>query len=171
MSKGECLTRVFIWGTLVGYFVGVVLLLVSRKRSKLTSIARWAWTIACACLCLHVICAYHFYHRWSQDSAYRETARQTANVVGIEWGGGLYFNYALIAGWLLDVVWWWRSLDLYRRRSAVLTAIWQGFVLFMIFNATVVFKAGSLRIIGVIMTLVLCSLWLYTSTPAFESRL
>src|SRR5215510_376107 len=114
MSKGEFLTRVSIWATLGGYFVGVVLLLISRKRSGLTSVARWSWTIACACLCVHAICAYHFYHHWSQDSAYRETARQTADVVGLGWGGGLYFNYALIGGWLMDVALWWRRLDVYR---------------------------------------------------------
>src|SRR5262245_61980627 len=128
MSNGEFLTRASIWGTLAGYFFGVALLLLSRWKPNLVSSARWSWTVACVCLCIHVIFAYHFYHRWSQESAFQETSRQTAAVVGLEWGGGLYFNYALIGGWLVDVIWWWRHLDLYQRRSSFVTAIWQGFL-------------------------------------------
>jgi len=40
MTRGEFFMRVFNWGTLGGYFVGVALLVFSRPRSELTSIAR-----------------------------------------------------------------------------------------------------------------------------------
>jgi hypothetical protein len=100
--------------------------------------------------------AYHFYHNWSHAAAYRETARQTAEVTGLDWGGGLFINYALVIGWVIDVALWrLRGLDAYRKRPRWLAAAWQGFLLFIIFNATVVFKTGPLRWIG----LGLC-LWL-----------
>jgi len=132
MSKGEFLTRLSIWITLGGYFFGVAFLLLSRRRPNLTSVARWVWTIACGCLCMHAICAYHFYHQWSQDSAYRRLGKEPV-LLGSSGVAGLYFNYALIAGWIIDVTWWWRDTDLYRRRSGILTGIWQGFLWFMIF--------------------------------------
>jgi len=167
MNMGELLIRLSIWITLAGYFIGAALLSFSRKKPNLEPKARLAWTIACLALLIHVALAYHFYHHWSQDSAYRETARQTAEVTGLEWGGGVYINYVLIACWVLDVVWWWRrGLESYRSRSAILTVIWQAFLIFMIFNATVVFKTGTLRYIGLILCFFLCSLWWYSGAAS-----
>ena len=40
--------------------------------------------------------AYNFYYGWSQTAAYRDTARKTAEVVGLDWGGGLYINYVVL---------------------------------------------------------------------------
>jgi hypothetical protein len=119
---------------------------------------------------VHVAFAYHFYHHWSQDAAYRETARQTAEVTGLKWGGGLYFNYALMALWLADVAWWWRGLEAYRRRPMVVTVIWQGFLLFMIFNATVVFGVGALRIVGLILCVGICLFWGYAAANRSHSK-
>lgn len=170
MSKSEFLTRFSIWVTLAGYTVGVALIALSRKRPRLSSSARWAWTLACVSLLLHVIFAYHYYHQWSQDSAYSETARQTKEVVGLDWGGGLYFNYALIAGWVLDVAWWWRGLDYHRNRPVLLTVIWHGFLMFMIFNATVVFETGTLRIVGIIVFIVLCILLWHSGASRTQSN-
>jgi hypothetical protein len=162
MSRGEFLTRFSIWVTLAGYFIGTAAMTLSREKPSRESFARWAWTIACVSLLVHVAFAYHFYHHWSQDSAYRETARQTALVVGLNWGGGLYFNYALVVCWVLDVAWWWRGLETYRRRPTGVTVIWHAFLMFMIFNATVVFATGALRFIGLVLCLCLCVLWSYT---------
>lgn len=159
MSKGEFLTRFTIWVTLAGYGVGAALLALSRKDQRRERAARLAWTIACIGLLLHVACAFHFYHGWSQDSAYRETARQTAEVFGLDWGGGLYINYALMTVWVADVVWWWRGPGLYRRRPVVLVAVWQAFLIFIFFNATVVFETGPLRFTGLFLCLALCLLW------------
>ena len=151
MSKGEILTRVTIWITIVGYAVGAAAFALSRKRHKWDSAARLAWTVACVGLLAHVACAFHFYHGWSHDAAYRDTARQTDDVFGLNWGGGLYINYALLIGWVLDVSWWWlRGLDAYRRRPWPLVAAWHGFLIFIIFNATVVFKTGFVRWAGLV---------------------
>lgn len=167
MSRGEFLTRFTIWVTLAGYFAGVALIALSRKNRRRERAARLVWTIACISLLAHAACAFHIYHDWSQDSAYRETARQTAEVVGLNWGGGLYINYALMAGWVADVAWWWRGLDAYRRRPRALVAIWQGFLIFMFFNATVVFKTGPLRFIGLSLCLAFCLLWWRSAASGF----
>lgn len=166
MSKGEFLTRITIWITLAGYFAATALIAVSRDR-----LARLIWTVACVSLLVHVAFAYHFYHHWSQESVFRETARQTADVTGLNWGGGIYFNYVLMAGWIIDVAWWWRGADAYRKRPRWITAMWQAFLIFMVFNSLVVFKTGAIRMIGIVMCLFVCSMWLYTSAKGSRNEL
>jgi hypothetical protein len=112
----------------------------------------------------HFISAFHFYHSWSQQSAYIETARQTAEVFRINWGGGLFINYAVAILWIADVAWWWfAGLSAYRRRSWLITLLWHGFLLFIIFNATVVFKDGLTRWIGLLVCLTLGLSWVLSS--------
>jgi hypothetical protein len=159
MNKGEFLTRLSIWVTLAGYAGGVALLILSRKKPGLDRAGRLIWTIACLGLLVHTLCAFHFYHQWSDDIAYDETSRQTAEVSGINWGGGLYINYLLLAAWVIDVGWWWRGLDLYRRRSKMVTTLWQGFLAFIFFNATVVFETGIIRVVGIVTFLCLILIW------------
>jgi hypothetical protein len=161
MSKGEFLTRITVWLALAGYVMGASVYLLSCGRWSWDVVARRAWTIGCVSLIAHVTCAYHFYHGWSQTAAYRETARQTAEVIGFDWGGGLFINYALIIGWIIDAACWNRlGLDAYRNRPRWLAAAWQGFLFFIVFNATVVFKAGPLRWTGLGLCLWLAFIWL-----------
>ncbi len=130
-----------------------------------------AWTIGVIGLLAHAGAAYHFYHGWSHAAAYRETARQTAEVTGLDWGGGLFINYALIAGWMTDVAFWrLRGLDAYRNRPRWLMAAWQGFLFFIIFNATVVFKTGPPRWAGLGLCLWLILLWLSVSRNKATGR-
>lgn len=160
MGSGELLTRITIWAAISAYAVGAAAFALSRNRRGWERAARLAWTGACACLLAHVACAFHFYHGWSHAAAYLDTARQTGGVFGLYWGGGLYINYALLAGWALDVgCWWARGLDSYRRRPWPLLAAWHGFLIFIIFNATVVFKTGAARWAGVCLCLGLCLAW------------
>jgi hypothetical protein len=172
-NGGEFFTRFTIWITLALYSVGVALWALSRKKKSREQAARLVWTVACISLFTHVACAFQFYHQWSHDLAYEETARQTAEVVGLDWGGGLYINYALMVGWFADVVWCWQGLEAYRRRPRALVAFWQGFLLFMFFNATVVFKTGPLRFVGLFLCCGLCLLWWYAaaSTPKSNNDL
>jgi hypothetical protein len=106
---------------------------------------RWLWTLACGLLVIHVVCAFQFQHHWSHAAAYAHTARQTAEYVGLEWGGGLYFNYLLLLVWTGDVAWWWIGPQSYRKRPAFIAWFVNGFLTFMVFNAAVVFAEGPLR--------------------------
>lgn len=160
MSSGELLTKFTIWMTITGYAVGATVFALSRGRRKWDGAARLAWTVACISLLAHVACAFHFYHAWSHQAAYLDTARQTADVFGLDWGGGLYVNYALVVCWVADVGWWWlRGHDAYRRRPWPLVAVWHAFLFFIVFNATVVFENGLVRWAGLCACLCLCLAW------------
>ena len=158
MNSGEFLTRSTVGISIFAYAIGSVLFATARR--DLDRWVRLVWTSGCAVLVLHFICAFHFYHSWSQASAYAETARQTAEVVGLNWGGGLFINYAVAILWISDVVWWWLAgVSSYRRRPWALMLTWHSFLIFIIFNATVVFKDGLTRWIGLLVCLSLCLSW------------
>ena len=164
MDTGEFLTRGTIWVSIVGYVVGSVVFALSplsRRRAQWDSAARVVWSVACASLIAHFISAFQFYHGWSHAAAYRDTARQTEEVFGFNWGGGLFINYALLIAWIVDLAWWWRSgLDSYRKRPWPLVALWHGLLIFIIFNATVVFGDGMVRWVGLAICLLLTLTWL-----------
>jgi hypothetical protein len=161
MSSGEFLTRSTIWISILAYTIGCVVFATARDTDRW---ARLAWTIGCAALVAHFVCAFNFYHAWSHQSAYIDTARQTAEVFKMNWGGGLFINYALASLWTSDVVWWWSAgLSSYRRRPWLLTLLWHSFLIFIIFNATVVFKDGLARWIGLLVTLTLVLSWVSIS--------
>jgi hypothetical protein len=164
MSSGEFLTRSTIWISILGYAVGCVVFAMSRRQADLDRWVRLAWTGGCAALVLHFICAFNFYHSWSHGSAYIDTARQTAEVFKVNWGGGLFINYAVASLWFADVAWWWfAGVSSYRRRPWAVTLIWHSFLIFIIFNATVVFKDGLTRWIGLLVCLTLCLSWVLIS--------
>ena len=160
MISGELLTRSSIWVSMVAYAIGSLIFAMTRH-------ARWvrlAWTIGCAALLAHFVFAFDFYHAWSHRSAYADTARQTAQVFGINWGGGLFINYAVAALWTADVAWWWAAgLSSYLQRPWWMTLLWHGFLIFIIFNATVVFKDGWVRWAGLLVCLSLCLSWVFIS--------
>jgi hypothetical protein len=171
MSGGELLTRVTVWVAVAGYAAGAAAFALSRGRRKWDAAARLAWTVGCAGLLAHVACAFNFYHGWSHAAAYRDTARQTAVATGLDWGGGVYFNYALLLAWVADVAWWWRrGRDAYRRRPWPLTAAWHAFLIFMFFNATVVFASGPARWAGLCVCAGLGLAWLASRRASTRGR-
>lgn len=160
MGAGEFLTRSTIWITIAAYTIGCASFALPGRKSRWDAAARVAWTTGCASLIAHIICAFQFYHGWSHESAYRDTARQTEEVFGLNWGGGLFINYVLLIAWVVDIAWWWLSgLDSYRSRPWPLVAVWHGFIVFIIFNATVVFADGIVRWVGLCICASLCFAW------------
>jgi hypothetical protein len=155
MEPGELLTRWTVRLAMTLY----VLSLAVRGRSQPWS--RFAWTVGCGLYLLHVACAFEYYHNWSHAEAYASTARQTAAAVGLDWGGGLYANYAFTLVWLADVCWWWLDGASYLARPRLVTWVVHGFIGFMAFNATVVFARGFSRWCGVAACLLLAFLWGY----------
>jgi hypothetical protein len=171
MSQGELLTRLTIWMALCAYAVGAGALLLARQRSQWLACARWAWTCACVFLIVHIGFAFRYYHGWSHAAAYRDTARQTAEMTGINWGGGIFLNYFLAVAWLADVFHWWLAPKRHEQRSSRLTAVWHGFVFFMVFNGTVVFGTGPVRWFGIFITAGLFALSWKSRKSAIASRL
>jgi hypothetical protein len=169
--RGELLTRATIWITFIGYSAGSVLFATSHNRRRFDSAARIAWTVAVVALIAHFICAFQYFHFWSHSHAYIETARQTDEVFRVNWGGGLFINYALLILWISDVGWWWKSgLESYRQRSRIVVLAWHSFLIFIIFNATVVFKTGVVRWIGLLITVLLCAAWSQAFRQGWSSR-
>jgi hypothetical protein len=119
---------------------------------------RWWWTVGWGLFVLHMLAAFHFQHGWSHQQAYADTAMQTGELIGWEFGGGVYFNYLLIVLWGGDVLaWWsgWAATAGYRVwRKAVLA-----YLCFIVFNGVVVFKGGWVRWVGVAVSLVIAGLW------------
>ena len=146
MAWGEWLTRWTVRLALCLYVATVALRLAAPDRRRG---ARALWTLGCALFLAHVACAFRFYHGWSHAHAYRETARQTRELFGLDWGGGLYFNYLFALAWAADVAyWWWGGLDRYDRRARWVAAALHLFLAFMAFNGAVVFATGATRWVG-----------------------
>jgi hypothetical protein len=160
---GEDLTRWTIRLALAAYAGRLAWGLTRPAAPHADSASRIAWTGACLFLWLHVACAFHFHHGWSHLAATTQTARDTARVTGIDWGGGIWFNYALLGLWTADVLLWWIAPARHRRRSRTLETAWQSFVAFMAFNATVVFEEGPIRWVGCLVTVGLSIAWILNS--------
>jgi hypothetical protein len=152
---GEFLTRWTVRAAF-GLYVAAIAwrLQAGSSPGRRSRTARGLWTLACLAFAAHVALAFHFFHGWSHADAYRQTARQTAELTGVESGLGLYLNYTFLAAWAADVALAWRRGDgggggagrLRRVASAALHA----FMAFMWFNATVVFPTGPTRWAGLV---------------------
>ncbi len=150
MGTGELLTRWTVRAALACYAISIGLMLAVVRRERADRPIRALWTFGCVLYLAHVAAAFQFVHAWSNAAAYRETARQTAALFGIDSGVGLWFNYAFTAAWSADVAYWWLAgIARYRRhRPAWVSVALHGFMAFMAFNATVVFARGPTRWAG-----------------------
>src|SRR5262245_46896188 len=135
------------------------LLAVPRVGHGLRRAARWSYTLGCMAYLAHVAAAFHFAHDWSYARAYEHTAERTEEVIGWRWGGGLYVNYLFTLLWAADVAWWWASPASYRARPVQVAAALHAFMLFLAFNATVVFGVGVIRWWGLAATFALAAAW------------
>ena len=123
---------------------------------------RGAWLLwaAGAFLCaVHMILAMGVRHDWSHQAAIESTARQTQAVYGINWGGGVYINYAFLALWIAEVMWWRASPGRYLSRPASTTWIVRSFYLIVLLNAAVVFASGARALAGVLLIAFLVWIW------------
>ncbi|MGZ0169481.1 MAG: hypothetical protein ACKVHE_07990 [Planctomycetales bacterium] len=137
----------------VAFYAVAVTIAASRRESSPQTFRIWrvTWSAACLLLIVHVLSAFRFEHGWSHSAALKHTAEQTARVTGIDWSGGLYFNYAFLALWLLDVALLWGASG---NRQSTLRRVTNLACLFMVFNASVVFGPrwwiGPVVIVGLI---------------------
>jgi hypothetical protein len=127
-----------------------------RAREKR---ARALFTLGALALAAHTGLALHLRHAWSQGDAIREIARQTEEVTGVAFSGGLFVNYAFLAFWGAELLWWWRSPAGYARRPATLAWASRGVFLFMFVNGAIVFGRGPVRAFGVLVVLGVFSSW------------
>ena len=148
-----------IWLALAGFVVGEA----GKTRHRRTGVEpRWAWPVSLAGLVacvVHILVAMADRHGWSHQAAVLDTARQTAEVFGVAWGGGVYVNYLFLAMWLADLIRW--RTDPRRHLQQPQWARWalRTFYLVIVFNAAVVFAAPDRRLAGLVVTAALLAAW------------
>ena len=134
-----------IWAALALYVAGEA----GRARRPPTPWARPVWLLG-GCLYLgHVAAAFSVHHDWSHAAAYAYTAAQTEAYFGLDWGGGLWVNYAFTAIWVAEGLWWQLAPARYARRPPALTTAVRAVFVFMIANGGVVFVSGWRRALGI----------------------
>jgi hypothetical protein len=120
----------------------------SRRWARGASLLGWLLLVA------HVLLALHVAHGWRHGSALEATARQTREVYGLDWGGGLYLNYAFLALWACELGRWNATPSAARRW------LWRGAVLLLVANGAIVFAVGWRRALGGLITLALLGAWM-----------
>ena len=102
--------------------------------------------------------------------AYHETARQTGEVLGLNWGGGLYVNYFFTLAWVIDVLWRWAGMERYRQRPRWLSIAWHTLFFIIVVNSTVVFGTGLVRWLGLAACLSLALIWWRSGQKRLQDR-
>lgn len=166
--SGEAFTIWSVRAATLFYIAALGVLLTARMPQR-RAFARLAWTMGCLFYLVHVYAAFEFFHRWSHAAAYSETARQTEELFGFDWGGGLYFNYVFTVVWVADAAWWWMHPARYENRPRWIAATVHTFLAFMFFNGAVVFATGFSRWIGAAATPLLLLLWWRYEKRAWQS--
>lgn len=133
IEAGQALT---IWTARAAAVLYVATLLLLLRKRWIP--ARAVSTVGFAIYLSHVALAFHFFYRWSHCVAYAETARQSRQLFGADWGGGLYLNYLFTLLWFADCAVSWLAPQPHGPRLARARIAVHAFLLFMVLNATVV---------------------------------
>jgi hypothetical protein len=120
---------------------------------------RWPWTLGALAALAHAAAAFQWRYGWSHAAARADIARQTAAASGLDWGGGLYVNYAFLALWTADCAWWWWRPATFRARARAVDFAVRAFLLFIFVNGAVVFGHGPVRLVGAIAALAVVAAW------------
>ena len=150
-----------IWLSLAGFVAGEA----GKSRHRRTGVEpRWAWAVSCAGLVacvMHILIAMAHRHHWSHDAAVLETARQTAAVYGLAWGGGVYVNYLFVGVWLAQLAWWRIAPRHLNQRPTWVVWVERVFYLVIIVNAAVIFAEPDRRLAGAAVTAALIAAWFW----------
>ncbi|MGY8771091.1 MAG: hypothetical protein ACKVH8_21985 [Pirellulales bacterium] len=137
----------------------------AAESKNWNSLSRAIWSAGCLLFLTHIVAAFQFYHHWSHEHAYQETAKQTFEAIGIRWGGGIYINHLMAIIWCADVCWWWMA-PVHRATQLIVQRWILGFFLFMAFNGTIVFKAGPTRWVSLAVFIMLVIFWITRKKPS-----
>lgn len=161
---------VWVWLSLVGLLAGEV---GAARRHRTGVEPWWAWPASmagCLALCAHMLLAMASRHQWSHQAALLDTARQTAEVYGVAWGGGLWVNYAFAGLWMAWLTAWKASPARFWNQPR--WQLWgaRAFVFVIVLNAAVVFAAPQRRLAGAALTLALPAAWWFGSISKAPRR-
>ena len=146
-ERGDLLIRNTIRLSLL-YYAAAMILMVQAGSEKppapaaLDSLLRCCWSLAWLTYLVHLFMAFHFYHHWSHANA----VAHTQEVSGF--GPGIYFSHLFTCLWTADVALWWLRPTRRAERRPWLSWVLHGFMLGIIFCATVVYEEGLIRYAG-----------------------
>jgi hypothetical protein len=120
---------------------------------------RRAWALGALAALMHAALAFHVHYAWSQAAALADTARQTLAVTGLDWGGGLYVNYAFLVLWATDALWWGLAPASFAIRPRLLDVAVRAFLWFMFVNGAFVFVRGPMRWVGAAAAIGVAAAW------------
>ena len=149
------LVAVTIWTALLLYAAGEY----GRTRLPPASWTRPVSLLGGLVYLGHVAAAFDIHHDWSHAAAYAYTAARTEALLGLDWGGGLWVNYAFTIIWVADGLWWQLRPAQYARRPRVWTVAVRGAFLFMVANGAVIFVSGPRRLLGIGVLAALVWIW------------
>lgn len=150
---GPLLTNWTIRLALICYAAVLAGEIAAPRSARRWWLARLVWTIGCGLFLAHVACAFQFYHHWSHAEAYVNTAERTGEMIGLEFGAGIFFSYAFGLLWTADVLWWWTAPQSYAARPWWLSNLLHLYLFFIAFNGAVVFEGGPTRWVAGVATL------------------
>jgi hypothetical protein len=110
--------------------------------------SRTAWLAGALLALVHAIAAFGVFYQWSHATAERLTALQAAQLTGVSFSGGIYVNYAFVAIWLIDAVWWSARPASYERRPRALSLAIRLFLFAIVVSGAIVFADGMARMVG-----------------------
>lgn len=151
------MSELAVFGSIAGATVAWALAEV--VRGVVPRAGRLFWTVGAFLAVIHSAAAFGVFHAWSHEAALVATAQQTAAVTGLDWGGGLYINYAFLVIWTADALWWWTSPDTYETRPAAVSMFVRGFLFFMFVNGAVIFADGWMRVLGIAAIVAVSAAW------------
>ena len=145
MSTAEWLTRIAAWLAFAMWFIVVM-----QSPSRGGRAVSLLWLGGSVAMFVHVLLAFQYYHQWSHTDAVVETARQTRELTGVNWGGGVWLNYLFSLVWMSDGLWRLVLPLSYAGRPIWLNQGGHAFLAFMWFNATVVFGSPAIQLAGIV---------------------
>jgi hypothetical protein len=156
---GDALVRGSVRLALLYYGIAACFMLTLRPSDwwPLSSRARLAlafWCAAYAAYLIHLAMAFHYYHHWSHADA----VDHTREVSGV--GEGIYVSHLFTLLWGADVAYWLVLPAGYASRNAWIGWALHAFMIFIIFNGTVVYETGFIRWAGVALLTVLAIVWI-----------
>lgn len=131
------------------FFATLISWVLQTAPSRWDRSLRIVWSLGFVLFVAHVVAAFHFHHQWSHAAALAETARQTRDQIGLEFGVGLYFNHLFMIVWAIDLVWIWFASTELQKRYRWLRLTWIAYLIFIAFNGVAVFKDGWMRVGGI----------------------
>src|SRR5262245_17013450 len=129
----------------LGYYAAALTLLLRatsidwQKSSIIVRLARSCWTLAWITYLIHLAMAFHYAHGWSHADAMKHTEEVSG------FGPGIFVSHLFTLVWTADVLAWWLVPEWYASRPAWVNWLLHIFMLFVVFNGTVIFESGLIR--------------------------